>query len=78
VTCCEPGISLHEGDDGLTSLICKHEEYKDRILSDAETIKAARELALVAMNTGCATQEDADRLAVAVAALELTLEKSHG
>ena len=41
---------------------------------DAETIKAAEALAIVALNTQCATQEDADRLAAAVTAFRAAQE----
>jgi secreted protein with Ig-like and vWFA domain len=34
--------------------------------ADAEALKAAEQLAVVAMNTGCATQADADQLKTAV------------
>jgi len=37
-------------------------ELQDRILADAEALKAAERLAMVAMNTGCATQADAEQL----------------
>lgn len=37
-------------------------ELQDRILADAEALKAADRLAMVAMNTGCATQAGAEQL----------------
>ena len=51
-------------------------DMESRILRDAETIKAAEALAVVAMNTQCATQEDANRLAREVAAFRATHEKN--
>jgi len=42
------------------------EELAERILANAETLKAAERLAVVAMNTGCATRADADQLKAAV------------
>jgi hypothetical protein len=37
-------------------------DIEARRLADAEALKAADELAVLALNTGCSTQEDADRL----------------
>jgi len=42
------------------------EDMADRILADAEALKAAERLAVIALNTECATQADAEQLRAAV------------
>ena len=41
-------------------------EMEARILADAEALKAAERLAVIALNTECATQADAEQLRAAV------------
>jgi len=47
-------------------------QMEARILADAEALKAAERLAVIALNTECATQADAEQLRAAVNAYRKT------
>jgi len=54
--------------------IARVPDMEARILADAEALKAAGRLAVVALNTGCATQADAEQLRAYVNAYQKTRE----